>query len=487
MKWTIGLKIGAGYALAIVVLVVIGIVAYQSTRGYTDATERRAHTAQVLDSLNSVLASMRDAEAGERGYLVLGDQSYLQPYHAASRAADKALESLRSLTAADAAQQARVEALASLVAAKQATLERAVTVRRDQGLEAAQALMRTGKGQDVMDRMRDQINTMRDAANVRLRQRDAAVDAQGAATIASIVYGIPAALVLLVLAGWLFTRSVTRNLRESMAQLASSAAEILATTSQVAAGAAETATAVNETTATVEEVKQTAQLSSQKARHVSDSAQRASSVSEAGRKSADDAVEGMHQIRQQMESIGESIMRLSEHSQAIGEIIATVGGLAEQSNLLAVNAAIEASRAGEQGKGFGVVAQEIRSLAEQSRQATTQVRGILGDIQKATSGAVLAMEQGTKAVQAGVTQTSDTGEAIRALTESIGEAAQAASQIAASSHQQMVGMDQVASAMESIKQASAQNVAGTRQAETAAEGLHELGKRLGRMIGTGRD
>ena len=273
-------------------------------------------------------------------------------------------------------------------------------------------------------------------------------------------------------------RRTTREINEGVNVLASSSSEILATTTQVASGAAETATAVSETTATVEEVKQTAQLASQKAKYVSDSAQKASNVSLAGRKSVEEAIVGMHHIQEQMESIAESIVRLSEQSQAIGEIIATVNGLAEQSNLLAVNAAIEATRAGEQGKGFGVVAQEIKSLAEQSKQATTQVRAILGDIQKATSAAVLATEQGNKAVESGVRQTGETGESIRLLADSITEAAAAATQIAASSQQQMVGMDQVVMAMENIKQASMQNMSGTKQAEVAAQSLHELGQRL---------
>ena len=273
-------------------------------------------------------------------------------------------------------------------------------------------------------------------------------------------------------------RRTTQEIHEGVSVLASSASEILAATTQVAAGAAETATAVSETTATVEEVKQTAQVSSQKAKYVSESAQKVTQVSQAGRKSVEEATQGMHRIQEQMESIAGSIVRLSEQSQAIGEIIATVNDLTEQSNLLAVNAAIEAARAGEQGKGFAVVAQEVKSLAEQSKQATAQVRTILGDIQKATGAAVLATEQGSKAVEAGVKQSAEAGESIRLLAEGIAEAAQAATQIAASSQQQMAGMDQVALAMENIKQASSQNVAGTQQAEVAAQQLHELGQRL---------
>lgn len=277
-------------------------------------------------------------------------------------------------------------------------------------------------------------------------------------------------------------REVTRQTREGVSVLASSASEILAVTTQLASGAAETATAVSETTTTVEEIKQTAQVSSQKAKYVSDSAQKAAHILQSGQKSVEASIEGMHRIREQMESIAGSIMRLSEQSQAIGEIIATVNDLAEQSNLLAVNAAIEAAKAGEQGKGFAVVAAEVKSLAEQSRQATAQVRTILNDVQKATSAAVMATEQGSKAIAAGVKQSTEAGEAIRMLAESVAEAAQAAAQIAASSQQQLVGMDQVALAMENIKLASTQNVASTKQAETAAHSLHELGQKLKQLV-----
>jgi methyl-accepting chemotaxis protein len=153
----------------------------------------------------------------------------------------------------------------------------------------------------------------------------------------------------------------------------------------------------------------------------------------------------MNRIREQMESIAETVVRLSEQGQAIGGIIATVNDVAEQTNLLAVNAAIEAAKAGEQGKGFAVVAQEVKSLAEQSKEATVQIRGILSDIQRAVSAAVMATEQGSNAAEAGVKQTKEADDSIRILADSIVEASQTATQIAASSQQQLVGMDQVAS------------------------------------------
>jgi methyl-accepting chemotaxis protein len=277
-------------------------------------------------------------------------------------------------------------------------------------------------------------------------------------------------------------REMNRELGSGVNVLASSTSTILASTTQVAAGVAEAATVMTQTTATLEEVKQTAQVSSLKAKHVSTSAQKAAQVSQNGKKAVEEAIDGMQRIHEQMDQIAESIVRLSEQTQAIGEIIATVNDLAEQSNLLAVNAAIEAAKAGEQGRGFAVVAQEVKSLAEQSKQATVQVRGILGEIQKATSGAVLATEQGGKAVEAGVRQSSEAAEAIRLLAESMQESAQAAAQISVSAQQQLAGMDQLAMAMDNIRIASSQNLKSSAQAETAAQSLHELGQKLKLML-----
>jgi len=260
--------------------------------------------------------------------------------------------------------------------------------------------------------------------------------------------------------------------------LASSSSELFSAITQLASTTTETATAVGQTTATVEEVKQTAHMVNQKALAVAESSQRAVQVSEGGRKAVEESSRLMNDIRERTESMAGSILSLTEQSQLIGEIIMSVSDLADQSNLLAVNAAIEAAKAGEQGKGFAVLAQEIRSLAEQSKKATAQVRTLLNDIQKATNAVVLAMEQGSKAMEAGQAQTGQAGEAIQKLLQSIGEAAQMATQIAAASHQQLVGMDQVAVAMENIKGASQENVKSTKQLEMGVQSMFDLSQKM---------
>jgi methyl-accepting chemotaxis protein len=277
-------------------------------------------------------------------------------------------------------------------------------------------------------------------------------------------------------------REQMKGILDGVNVLASSSSEILASTTQIASGSAETASAISETTTTVEEVQQAAKLSAQKAKNVADNAQQVVLVSQNGQKAVEETRDVMNRIREQMDSIAQTIVGLSEQSQSIGGIIASVTDIADQSNLLAVNAAIEAAKAGEHGKGFAVVAQEIKNLAGQSKQATSEVRNILSDIQRATSAAVMATEQGTKAVVAGVKQSAVVEEAIRVFAGSSDEAVQVSSQIVASSQQQVVGMDQIGVAMQNINQAGTETAVSMVQSEKAAKNLHELGQKLKELV-----
>jgi methyl-accepting chemotaxis protein len=277
-------------------------------------------------------------------------------------------------------------------------------------------------------------------------------------------------------------RSQIHNITEGVNVLGASAAEISTATIQLAATAAQTAAAINETTTTVEELRQTAIVSSQKAKAVAETSQQSSHVAQGGRTAIDDTVVAINRIREQMESIADRMVRLKDQSQSIGQIVTTVEDLAAQSNMLAVNAAIEAARAGDQGKGFAVVAQEVRNLANQSKQATAQVMAILGEIEKATTSAMLATDQGGKTVEAGVSEASQAGQAILQLASSFTESTSAAAQIAASSQQQLIGVEQVVISMQELKDASLQNADGAKQLEGSAQNLQNLGERLRGLV-----
>jgi|GEM_PF-195999 len=283
-------------------------------------------------------------------------------------------------------------------------------------------------------------------------------------------------------------RHMIDNLREIIGELvtgtstlAASVSQLSSTSSLLAAGASETSSSMAEVTATIDEVRQTSQISSDRAKQVAASADDASGYAEKGNEATQKTVAGMDLIKEEMDYIAESIVTLSEQSQSVGDIVDSVNDLADQSNLLSVNASIEAAKAGEHGKGFTVVAQEVKSLSAQSKQATEQIKTILSDIQKATGSAVMATERGTKAVQSGVELMSQSDETIQMMSGSIETSADFALQIASSSQQQLSGVEQVAQAMLSIKDAGQQNMDSARQLEDATLRLETLANNLKRL------
>jgi len=272
------------------------------------------------------------------------------------------------------------------------------------------------------------------------------------------------------------------KIRSTAQSLGSAASEILASTTQQVSNASEQSAAISQTTTTVDEVKNIAEQTVARAQEVADAAQRSVDFSRGGQQAVQNNVDSMGKIKSRVESIAENILALSEQTQQIGDIISTVNDIASQSNMLALNASVEAARAGEQGKGFSVVAMEVRSLAEQSKQATSQVEAILSDIQKATNMTVMATEEGTKGVEEGVGLSAKTGEVIQQLGSVITESAQAAMQMVAGGQQQTSGIDQIALAMQNINQATTQSLASTRQAEKAARDLNDLARSLTEIV-----
>jgi len=277
-------------------------------------------------------------------------------------------------------------------------------------------------------------------------------------------------------------RQLTNQMHQATENINHATLNISSSTSEQAATVTEQAASVAETTATVEEVRQTAEQSAERAMVVSEMAANTMGVAENGLKAVKKSEEGMLSLKEQVRNIAETILALSEQTQQIGEIIASVNDISDQSHLLALNAAMEAARAGEAGRGFAVVAGEVRNLAEQSRQATAQISGILSEIQKSANTAVMVTEQGTKSAETGVTLAQATGEAISAIREHTQQVVAAAQQIAASSRQQLTGMDQITRAMENINEAAIQTQTVMQQAELGTQKLNDLAKSLTNVV-----
>ena len=278
------------------------------------------------------------------------------------------------------------------------------------------------------------------------------------------------------------SRTMGRQLHSVAGGIGTSAGQLLVVASQVAAATAETAAATNQTTATLEEVKQTALLAQEKTGEASELSQHLAEGCKHGEMSARQNFGMFERIQGDMQVVSDAIDRLNEQAQSVGDIIATVNDLAEQSNLLSVNASIEAAKAGEYGKGFTVVAQEVKNLAEQSKQAVTQVRAMLSEIQKASAVAVRSAEQSQEAVEAGRLEANVGIENTKREVAAASQTAEATMQISATSRQQLAGIEQISQAIQSINVASGQSASSMRLVEHEARQLQELAVRLQSLI-----
>jgi methyl-accepting chemotaxis protein len=271
---------------------------------------------------------------------------------------------------------------------------------------------------------------------------------------------------------------ISGQIQSSVRAIGSSTAEILSSAHEHGRGAEQQAVAITQASATVQELRAAADEMARQAETVAREASDSVKVSDNGSTALKAIAEAMEDIRVRVAGIATEISTLSERTEQIGDITATVNELADRSNLLALNAGIEAARAGEHGRSFAVVADQVRGLAEQSKQATGRIESILSEVRDATLGAVKASEAGTKVVDRGLELTVQASEGIQSLAETIHRASAAAEQIAASAQQQSVGMEQVAGSMNELELNTAGFVEGAARSQLAAERLEDLTNEL---------
>ncbi|MFL5354472.1 methyl-accepting chemotaxis protein [Archangium sp.] len=276
--------------------------------------------------------------------------------------------------------------------------------------------------------------------------------------------------------------SVTQNLQQAAEALNASTEQLNASASEQSQTVSRQASALQETQVTAQEIRQTSLLAAQKADAVLSVAERADELSRAGEASLEQTLAGLNDIRAQVQEIAQKILELDERTVQIGSITQTVKDLADQSNMLALNAAIEAVRSGEHGKGFGVVAREIRALADQSIESTDRVRELLDDIRNSVATAVRITERGSQRMEAGLEQVRTYGKNLRELSGIIQDNASAVRQIAAAVGQQNVGINQITTAVSDLSKMMDETVARIGATGEAATTLQIIADQLSSAV-----
>jgi methyl-accepting chemotaxis protein len=272
------------------------------------------------------------------------------------------------------------------------------------------------------------------------------------------------------------------SVKEAIQQLSTSANELMAISTQQASGAAEQAAAVQEATTTSEEIAATAKQVAENAGRVEALAGHASTASTAGQQAVTDAVGGMDHLKGQVMSIAEAMLQLGENSQKIGGIIDIIDEISDQTNLLSLNAAIEAAGAGEAGKRFSIVANEVRRLADRTAEATNQVKALIVQIQQATNSTIMLTEEGTKGVDAASALVANISQALERITRAVTETTNAASEIKLMTQQQTTASEQMAETIAEVRDVASQVATSSQETTQSITELTTLAERLQDLV-----
>ncbi|MGH9524824.1 MAG: methyl-accepting chemotaxis protein [Terriglobales bacterium] len=275
---------------------------------------------------------------------------------------------------------------------------------------------------------------------------------------------------------------VLERVRKAAIDVSSSANDILVSSDEMSNGAAQQDQEITNTSSAVEELTVSMKQVSNNAEASAEAARRALDAAEQGNRAVRDTLDGMQRIRASVQATAKKIKSLGDRSLEISEIINLINAITEQTNLLALNAAIEAARAGEAGRGFAVVADEVRKLAEHSRSATKDIAALIKAIQVETNEAVVVMEEGTKEVEVGARLADQAGKALEAISSVVRQSAELVQEISLASKQQVRGTEGVANAMQIISDITRQTSQGARSTARTVENMVKLSEQLNEQL-----
>ncbi len=263
--------------------------------------------------------------------------------------------------------------------------------------------------------------------------------------------------------------SASRELFLAADQINTTTQEISSTVQQIAKGAQTTAHRVDETSKVMEQMNASVNEVAQGAQQAASASVQARQVAQNGHEAVEETILKMNNIFTTIASSARVVKKLGERSEEISNIVKLINDIADQTNLLALNAAIEAARAGEAGRGFAVVADEVRKLAEGSSKAADQISGLIKEIQKETSQAVIAMEAGSKEVAEGREVVTQSGQALKEIVKVVEHTASMVEQISAASEQMAAGTKQVVKAVDEIAANAEESASATEEAASSTE------------------
>lgn len=481
-QWTFGQKVGAGFAVTVALAVAISAVSIFALRSVVTSKDRVITVnATRLTDAQRLYASIERKGGALRGYLLTQEERFIAEM-AAARAefAAVVIEMQENLSTDE--ESRLIDAIQRAEDEHQQASEQVAALRRgNTPIEAVTAQFEA----QVTPRRARLDNEIRSfitrEEQVLVQESQASSDAASSATtlVTSIALGV---LFVAAIAAVFLTRTLSRQIGTAVGQVQSSSAELQAAATQQATGSKEQATAMNEISTTISELLATSRQITESAQRVSQIAEQTAGAARSGDETVVIAHESIAGIRRQVDLVVNHMLELGKKSQQIGAVLEIVSELAEQTNILAINATIEAAGAGESGKRFAVVAEEIRKLADRVAGSAKEIRGLIEDVRSAVNTTVMATETGSKAVDAGSKQFGHVAASFRQIVDLVTTTTEAAREIELSTKQQTTAVEQVNVAIGNVAQASKETEASSGQTQQTASQLALLSKDLLRLV-----
>jgi methyl-accepting chemotaxis protein len=481
-SWTFGQKIAAGFAAVVALSMLISAISVYALKTVVASKDRVVEVnAQNLIDAEKLRGTTERKGGAIRGYLLTREERFLDQLKSARADFEATTRRLRVIANTD-EDKRLVDQIERAEAEYLAAIDRVISLRKTDA--TVDAVSRAFDSELLPKREAlDQSVSSFAALEQRLLDegKKAATDTASSATTAVGIVSL-AALLLAIGIALVLARTLSRQIGSAVQHVQSSSSELQTAANQQATAAKEQATAMSEITTTISELLVTSKQIAESAQRVADIAEETAKGARSGEQTVSKANDSIGGIKRQVDLIVTHMLDLGKKSQQIGGILEIINELAEQTNILAINATIEAAGAGEAGKRFAVVADEIRKLADRVGGSTKEIRGLIDEIRAAVNTTVMTTEGGTKAVDAGARQFSEVAAAFTQIVSLVSTTTEAAREIELSTKQQSTAVEQVNLAAANVAQATRETEASSGQTFQTASQLASLSRDLMRLI-----
>jgi methyl-accepting chemotaxis protein len=471
-----------GFYSIFVLMIGIGFASKFSMDKLSEAVELQTHTYVVKTNLQALEKELVNAETGQRGFIFTGKEDFLEPYNNGKIALSKSLKELKELVKNNQKQVTNLEKIEELAQKKLDELAETISLKRAGKEPELKALVLSRKGKIFMDEIRNRLGEMMKMEDNLLVERTQLAKQSEQLSAFISVGGTVVALVFGSVILLFISDKIIRPINQVGSMMASSSAEITATVEQQERTAEQQAASVNQTTTTMDELGASSQQSAHQAQAATESARQALTITKEGILAVQETLESMTILKQKVGAIAEQIESLNQQTNQISNISNLVTDLANQTNMLALNAAVEAVRVGENGKGFAVIATEIRKLSDESKKSTQNINNIVIAIKKELDSTVAVASEGTKTVELGSKITQKMADSFSGVANAVNNMLLNNQQISQTAQQQAIAIQQVVDAMNVINQSTKEAAIGITQIKVGTQQLNQAAQNLSSII-----